>query len=217
MTELPREFLGHWDAHVKSIQPKSRKPLASNIRTIRDLLRSEESAKIDPLTKLGSRRAYEDDKKQIEQLLEKKGGVIFLADLDGLKNVNDTLGHQAGDELIKKVGSFFIANTFVGDPKYRYGGDEVIGFLFGIPEEKSEKRMTKLIRLANAHVKEDPLAPRFSMGYVYVPAGSRASCDELVGCADQALYLAKDIEKEKKDWKSHTVRWSSNIKPTPGG
>jgi diguanylate cyclase (GGDEF)-like protein len=211
MTELPTEFFGRWDAHVKSIQPKSRKPLAPNVRTITDLLRSEESAKIDPLTKLGSRRAYEDDKKQIEQLLGKKGGVIFLADLDGLKKVNDTLGHQAGDEIIQKAGSFFIAHTLVKDPKYRYGGDEIVGFLFGIPEKKVKKRMTKLIGLANARVKEDPLAPRFSIGYDYVPAGSRVSCDELVNHADRALYLAKDIEKEKKDWKSHAVRWSENI------
>jgi len=213
MPELPREFFGIWDAHVKSIQPKSRKPLTPNVRTITDLLRSEESAKIDPLTKLGSRRAYEDDKKQIEQLMKKQGGIIIMADLDGLKNVNDTLGHQAGDELIKKAGGFFIANTLVKDPKYRYGGDEVVGFLFGIPEEKSEKRMTKLIGLANANAKKDPLAPRFSMGYVYVPAGSRASCDELVRNADRAQYLAKDIGKKMNDGKSHTVRWKS----TPGG
>lgn len=71
----------------------------------------------DPLTGVGSRRAFEEREAQ-------KGEIIVLCDVDSLKYVNDTYGHAAGDALLQLVGSVFAMVVAVGTTVFRVSGDE---------------------------------------------------------------------------------------------
>ena len=55
---------------------------------------------------------------------------VAVCDVNGLKAINDTLGHQAGDKLIREA-SMLICNTFKHSPVYRVGGDEFVVILIG--------------------------------------------------------------------------------------
>jgi diguanylate cyclase (GGDEF)-like protein len=87
----------------------------------------------DPLTGLKSARAYQEAKENFNQKISglqlKELGVIVL-DLNGLKQVNDNLGHEEGDRYIKE-GSAMICKQFQHSPVYRIGGDEFVVLLEG--------------------------------------------------------------------------------------
>ncbi|MCR4787401.1 MAG: diguanylate cyclase [Lachnospiraceae bacterium] len=87
----------------------------------------------DALTNVKNNRAYDEARAYMDRLIrsgELKEFGIVVFDLNNLKKVNDTLGHDAGDRYIQKAGRL-ICNTFKHSPVYRIGGDEFIAFLEG--------------------------------------------------------------------------------------
>jgi diguanylate cyclase (GGDEF)-like protein len=204
-------FLGKWDVKLRRTSNKPRSSLPANVRTISDLLETEKSAKIDALTKLRSRRAYEEEITRNLQELKEKGGAILFADLDGLKGINDKMGHKEGDVVLKKAGRFFISNISLEDSTYRFGGDEIVSVLFGIQEKDLQSKMIDLVAIADRDRKEDPLAPKFSIGYTYIPSGSTDTWVDMLSRADSAMYRAKEISKQFGDGKSHATQWSENL------
>lgn len=139
---------------------------------------------------------------------------ILLLDLDGFKNINDTLGHLEGDALLKKVADIFKYNIRRNeeDPAYdvdvpcRYGGDE---FIIILPETRGENAITAAERLRKTIAKEcnEFLAKRnvtsgksfdltISVGISSFPTNGYTT-DELVKSADVALYKAKSEGKNK--------------------
>jgi len=172
----------------------------------------EKESFLDPLTGLKNRNAYEKEIQDIFRQLREQGGVVMVLDVDGLKQVNDNKelgGHMAGDLLLRKFAHYLIANTKAEDPKYRFGekSDEFVTIFLGIPEENIEKKIQSLIDTANKNKVGDPLAPVFSMGYVYVPKDTFLSYDDFFKVADSAMYEAKKL---KESTISHVCR-----APTP--
>lgn len=107
----------------------------------------------DPLTGVRNKLAYLEMLKEIELRIEKDelsefGVVVF--DLNGLKNVNDTLGHDAGDDYIR-VACRLICHCFKHSPVFRIGGDEFTAFL---EREDYENRET-LVEEFNAMIEEN--------------------------------------------------------------
>ena len=101
-------------------------------RTTNKLVYEHTNATTDPLTGLANRRSYENDIALIEHS-DAKDKVIYLSfDLNGLKNTNDTLGHDAGDKLI--IGAAECLLDFFGKYGhiYRFGGDEFAAVLLDI-------------------------------------------------------------------------------------
>ena len=132
----------------------------------------------DDLTSLGNRRKFELD---LEQAIH--SGLPFslvMADLDGLKSINDERGHLAGDELIKETASA-LGKRF--EQVYRYGGDEFI--VIANPHE--QKRLKKYL----LEIKEavDRLGGSLSFGsHPHVPGSTR---DEVIEGVDRHLYESK--------------------------
>ena len=87
----------------------------------------------DALTGLWN-RAYTEEKVNA-MLSEGMKGALFMMDMDNFKAINDTYGHQAGDELIKKACTM-ICKLFKHSPVFRIGGDE---FLIIVQNEEMEK------------------------------------------------------------------------------
>src|SRR5688572_5637761 len=107
------------------------------------LIRERGLSRTDPLTSLLNRRAFYEEATRILALCRRKGRPVTLAyiDLDNFKTVNNTLGHQAGDDLLRNVGALLVASTRPSDLCARLGGDE---FAVLLPEVNSHDAIVAL-------------------------------------------------------------------------
>ncbi|OUR65456.1 GGDEF domain-containing protein [Methylophaga sp. 42_25_T18] len=156
-------------------------------------------AEHDPLTDLSNRRKFTDDfEKSLQTAIryQHNNALLFL-DLDQFKDINDTSGHKAGDDLLKAVAKTLQKVTRFTDLVARLGGDE---FAVLIPETDDEgttilaKKILEelsLIQLQYGAVKHKVSA---SIGIVHFPLLD-ASIHELLGFADLAMYKAKSSGK----------------------
>jgi len=119
-------------------------------------------------------------------------GVLFI-DLDRFKNINDTLGHQAGDELLRQVAARLHTGLGREDLLCRYGSDEFVLVLTGIDQPTELARRAALIQdalLQPLWVAGTELAPTVSIGISVFPQDG-GNADTLLQHADAALYHAK--------------------------
>jgi diguanylate cyclase (GGDEF)-like protein len=151
-----------------------------------ELARLEVAALSDNLTGLGNHRAFYDDLKREIERRARTGSCfsIVMLDLDGLKEINDTLGHQAGDERIRTVADC-LKETLRDGGAYRTGGDE---FMVLLPNERAWGALVFSQRL-QAEIAQRRKSLRVSCG-IAETAGLE-SADTLVHHADLALYEAK--------------------------
>jgi diguanylate cyclase (GGDEF)-like protein len=110
-----------------------------------DLIQDEEDAKrqarIDALTGLGNRRAFDErlDRVIEHARLEGKPLSVIVSDLDDFKEINDSYGHLNGDELLRTAASAMRAAVRDADACYRWGGDEFAVLLPGVEQDVAEK------------------------------------------------------------------------------
>jgi diguanylate cyclase (GGDEF)-like protein/PAS domain S-box-containing protein len=150
----------------------------------------------DPLTGLPNRRLLEDRLANALARLARRrnsGVAVIFLDLDGFKEVNDTLGHQGGDELLEAVGQRLLGALRPSDTLARIGGDEFVAMLEDVAAEDDARRIAE--RLMGA------LFPPFPLGarevWVTASAGISVATDHrirpelLIRHADAAMYTAK--------------------------
>jgi diguanylate cyclase (GGDEF)-like protein len=144
----------------------------------------------DALTGLYNRRAYNDHVDRLRDLPALKDIVIIAFDVNGLKQVNDTLGHTAGDELITGAADT-ILDTFMSYGKcYRTGGDEFIAIL-DKPVKNMESLTGKFEHAAAAWHGKNVKELSISYGIVRAADYEDASIDELLAIADEKMYDRK--------------------------
>jgi len=118
---------------------------------------------------------------------------VVMADLDHFKAVNDTNGHQAGDEILREFGNLIRQSYRASDIYCRYGGEEFLILLPDMPIEKACKRTEHLREaLAASSVVYGgfPIHVTASFGIAAYPHHGRTR-EALIAAADQALYAAK--------------------------
>jgi diguanylate cyclase (GGDEF)-like protein/PAS domain S-box-containing protein len=154
-----------------------------------------EQATRDALTNLYNRR-YLDETLTRELARAKRENytlAVILIDLDFFKKVNDTYGHQAGDEVLKTFARLMLDNSRQGDVPCRYGGEEFMLMLPKMPLETAVDR-ANLLREKFAAITipfgEARIRTTLSIGIAMYPLHGN-SPDELTSNADQALYIAK--------------------------
>lgn len=146
----------------------------------------------DPLTAVGNRRAWEE--RILSELLRVKrhGGTlsVILCDLDSFKSVNDTLGHAAGDRVLRAAAALLTGRARVTDLVVRLGGDEfcVLCPDTGLPA--AQALALKIAHLARTTAWPDGVQLTFSVG-VAEARPSDVNPDEILHRADLALYDAK--------------------------
>ena len=155
----------------------------------------------DSLTGLPNRALIVD---RIEQLLERNRrrgtlGAALYIDLDDFKNVNDSLGHAAGDHLLVSVAKRMKSTLRGADTIGRMGGDEFVILIDGGDNEAGPDRVAR--RLLDVMSKPfyidgalTPLSVNTSIG---IAVGDRSNGDDLLRDADVALYQAKAIGKNQ--------------------
>jgi diguanylate cyclase (GGDEF)-like protein len=142
-------------------------------------------AYLDPLTGLGNRRALDE---RLERAVERGGPVaIAFCDLDGLKQINDTLGHDAGDHAIRRAADALASAgaAFPGADVCRVGGDEFCIVLEGHGSEAAAAVAATAVRALTGG--DEPLA--LSCGVAALLPGGRPA--DLFRAADTAQYAAK--------------------------
>jgi diguanylate cyclase (GGDEF)-like protein len=147
------------------------------------------AATVDPLTGLHNRRGFD----ETFRLITAKEGALVYADLDRFKNLNDTLGHPAGDAALVHFARIIREQIRGGDVPGRIGGEE---FAVWLPETSLDlgARIAERIRLKLGTTAWDwrgrPWPLSASFGVAACPETSR-SLDNLPAQADSALYVAK--------------------------
>ena len=160
----------------------------------RRIARLERLAATDELTGALNRRGFESALKRHLALARRhdEPGVLVIVDLDGFKPINDTYGHRAGDEVLRRVARLLMDSVRETDYVGRLGGDEFAvlltrtSHLDGIDRAESLDRRVNGMRVAwDGRM----IAPRASFGIqTYGPGDNGA---ELIGQADEAMYRIK--------------------------
>ncbi len=155
----------------------------------------------DPLTALPNRLMFRD---RLTQALLQAGrtgrylGVVFI-DLDSFKSVNDTLGHERGDELLKTIAERLKSSVRQSDTVSRFGADE---FLMLINNLVRENDITKVVENVMAQFKH-PFGLQGQEFYITASIGiamypvDGVDADKLIRNADIAMYSAKEMGKNQ--------------------
>jgi diguanylate cyclase (GGDEF)-like protein len=166
---------------------------AVTFREVREFNEVKQQARTDELTGLANRRALLEEAGQVLGTASaRRPAALLLLDLDGFKEVNDSLGHHAGDQLLRQIGPRLEPAMRPGDVLARLGGDEFAVLLpeAGLDEaEDRAERLRKLI-LQPFCVEDIRLHVGVSIGVATAPVPA-ATVQELLRCADVAMYAAK--------------------------
>jgi diguanylate cyclase (GGDEF)-like protein len=150
----------------------------------------------DPLTGLYNRRYMEESLEREARRAKRHNmpiGIIML-DIDHFKHFNDIFGHEAGDIVLKELGSFLRAHTRGEDIACRYGGEE---FLLILPETPL-KVVAQRAKELHAGVKKLKIVYRGRLLHITISAGvavlpnHSSEVKEVVKAADVAMYRAKE-------------------------
>lgn len=147
---------------------------------------------VDTLTGLYNRNFYERWMKIItaQALRAGVGLVIVMVDVDGLKKTNDSLGHAAGDKMIKTIAKLFLRSVRQSDVVMRLGGDEFLLVFWDGDEEGVKEKM------AEVKEKAGELGISFSYGVAEVQRGF--GLKRKLAEADEKMYLMKRQTKRQR-------------------
>ncbi|MCK9382039.1 MAG: diguanylate cyclase [Sulfuritalea sp.] len=170
--------------------------LHDQIGKIHDLQEKlREQANRDSLTGLFNRRYLEGTLERELARCRREGAplTMVLLDIDHFKLVNDTYGHQAGDEVLRVFGRLLLEHARIEDIVCRYGGEEFLLVLPKMPLDIALERAAQLLQIFRETIVSHGdlrIRIRASIGIATTPEHSD-SVDGLIRCADQALYQAK--------------------------
>ncbi|HEX4905400.1 MAG TPA: EAL domain-containing protein, partial [Acidimicrobiales bacterium] len=151
----------------------------------------------DPLTDLANRTLLVDRLTETLEMAPARSVAVLWLDLDDFKRVNDSLGHAAGDDLLREVSRRLRSVLRPGDLAARLGGDEFAVVVEDVPTEEDALRAGERVLLALSTpilVGERMVSVRASVGIAMSSPGEW-TVDELLRNADLAMYIAKSQGK----------------------
>lgn len=168
---------------------------AAALETVWEIEEINRRARTDALTGLANRQQFEERLTRIVIETKRFGGscVLVVVDIDRFKHVNDTFGHQVGDQVLQQVAAALQKEVRTVDLSARYGGEE-IAFLLPQTDLAGGCQLAERLREAVCrrpfvvNGREIPIT--ISLGVAAYPEGARDR-DELFAAADRALYDAK--------------------------
>jgi len=184
-------------------QQQAAREISIKNQQLKDSLQKlQQMAATDPLTGLYNRRHFGEvlERCFAESLRYNQDLACIMCDLDGYKKLNDTLGHQYGDKILKVSAKVITWNLRVMDIAARYGGDE---FVILLPHATSALAMSVGERIhTQFNMQMKALVPAeltltISMGVASMQHNKPSNSDLLVAMADEALYEAKHKGKDQ--------------------
>lgn len=161
------------------------------------LVETEVLARTDSLTGLMNRRAVEEyAEAQINRAYRESTALsVVMLDMDQLKEINDTYGHQSGDEALKLFAELLMSRKRAYDCAGRWAGDEFVLVLPGAHLDEAQAmadRLAETMRSRPLQIGDKPIHLQASVGVATLPLkGKPVRLDDLVRWADAALYRAK--------------------------
>jgi diguanylate cyclase (GGDEF)-like protein/PAS domain S-box-containing protein len=174
---------------------------AANHELQQALVREQLVARTDELTQLNNRRHFFDLARHefaVAQRYHRPLSVI-LFDIDRFKQINDTFGHQSGDEVLQHIAQIAREHLRKADVLARYGGEE---FVILLPNTNAQQAKVLAERIRNGIGKRSidtstgKLRVTISAGIADV-LSQEATLEQLIHCADQALYAAKEAGRNR--------------------
>lgn len=189
----------------------------------------EEKAGIDVLTGLPNRRAFLDEGSTSVATGRRNGSrrLLIFFDFDGLKDINDTLGHKKGDEVLQILGQSMSAMLRPGDLVARLGGDEFVmllneGTLERASTEIAEVMRNRIEKVSGYHISmgcadfEDIVGKITELKGVTPEAATKLFevsrdvglsdqevLDQMINIADERMYQDKELRKTLKNEKGN--------------
>ncbi|MFL5959155.1 MAG: EAL domain-containing protein [Gaiellaceae bacterium] len=194
---------GGWralEAHVSDLRTDRQvRGIVFNARDVTERTQLEEEltrqAFHDTLTELPNRALFRDrlDHALTRSQRSAEPLAVLLVDLDGFKQINDSLGHDAGDQVLQEVARRFLASVRAADTVARFGGDEFAILVEGAEEQQAIGAANRLFEhlAAPVSVAGRELVLSASIGIV-VRGGRTATGEDLIRHADIAMYAAKE-------------------------
>ena len=142
----------------------------------------------DALTGLKSRYAYSKALDRYNKNMP-EDMAVFSVDINGLKEINDTLGHAAGDELI--TGAASCIEKVFGEDAYRTGGDEFM-VLSAMDKKGAEDAVLKLVRYSEEWHGDSVKELHIAIGYALSSENKGTGCEDLIKIADEQMYVSKE-------------------------
>jgi diguanylate cyclase (GGDEF)-like protein/putative nucleotidyltransferase with HDIG domain len=171
---------------------------------------TEHESQTDPLTGMANRRSLDRQFEAGVARASQTGGTgsLVVLDLDRLKEINDTYGHEAGDRALRVVGNVLRSMVRQDDLCARFAGDEFIVVLWECSAENEARRMKELQQAVAAH----PFEPRpgvrvslsISAGAARFPADG-ANFEELLAVADENMYRDKAGRRSRNSAGRHAL------------
>lgn len=155
----------------------------------------------DPLTGLYNRRYLTETmgRELARCMREEQPLSVLMIDIDHFKLVNDTYGHQAGDEVLKQLGAILVHEVRGSDLACRYGGEEFLvlfpNMSLSAAQVRAEKYREK-VEAARFGLEESEISMRLSIGVAGFP-GHATTPEGLIQAADRALYEAKRLGRNR--------------------
>jgi diguanylate cyclase (GGDEF)-like protein len=174
-----------------------------NIQLEESLEKLEKMAATDPLTDLANRRHFRQLLDRSYQEAKRYGFDLTccMFDLDHYKELNDSLGHQVGDEILAMAARVIRSSLRASDIAARYGGDEFVVLLPHTSIERAiavaERTRHELAIEVHSRCKRLAHPVTLSIGIASLGNHKPRTADELVALADRALYIAKSRGKDR--------------------
>lgn len=162
-----------------------------------------EMSSIDGLTRLSNRRSFIERGQSEIRRVQRTGlqsVACVMVDLDHFKSINDTWGHQAGDEVLVATSSILMETTRQYDEVGRYGGEEFAILMPGLTLAdacSAAERIRASIAATEIRVEGQTIPVTASLGVACFPAPGIGSLNELLKAADVALYQAKNSGRNR--------------------
>ena len=157
------------------------------LREARNARDDRELAHKDELTGLANRRKFLAVLSELESNVDGEGGTVLLLDLDGFKEVNDSSGHEAGDQLLQRIARRFSRALPSNSIVARLGGDEFGVIIYGTESDGIEAAQALLATLSYpVHLITGPVKVGASIGRIH-----NDGMGALLKRCDEAMYFAK--------------------------
>ena len=158
----------------------------------------------DPLTKIPNRRAGMEKLALILEQHKRQGGItaVIIIDIDNFKQINDSYGHDKGDEVLIRITKLINNHIRENDMLSRWGGEEFLLVCHGLKLEDLSSFSEKLLAIVNQEefsFQDEVFHISFSAGVSFVMR-SDESIESIIKRADENLYKAKEDGKNKVIW-----------------
>jgi diguanylate cyclase (GGDEF)-like protein len=176
---------------------------AAVIHNSRRFEQTQHESHTDPLTGLPNRRslARQFDAGLARALRANESVSVVVLDLDRLKEINDTFGHEAGDRALRAVGTVLRSTVREYDLCARFAGDEFVVVLWDCSLDHEARRVLELQNAVAAHKFEPRPGSRVSLSISAGPASYGAdgrTFEQLLAAADERMYRDKAVRRSRQ-------------------